>query len=158
MEKKNITRIIFDVDGVFTNGQFIYDENGKRFKIFGPHDADGLKLLKAAGINLEAITADQRGYSITKKRIYDMGLPLSLVGEDERLDYVANLADVGTICFMGDGHYDAEVFSVVAYSIAPANAVAIAKSRANYVTKSCGGNGAVYEAALHVLKMIGYYE
>jgi 3-deoxy-D-manno-octulosonate 8-phosphate phosphatase (KDO 8-P phosphatase) len=158
MEKKHITRIVFDVDGVFTNGQFIYDENGKRFKIFGPHDADGIKLLKTAGIKLEAITADRRGYSITKKRIYDMGLPLSLVGEVERLAYVANLVDSATTCFMGDGHYDAEVFSVAAYSIAPANAVSIAKSRANYVTKSCGGHGAVYEAALHILEIMEHYK
>jgi 3-deoxy-D-manno-octulosonate 8-phosphate phosphatase KdsC-like HAD superfamily phosphatase len=39
-----IKHVIFDVDGVFTTGQFLYDVNGKAYKIFGPHDFDGLKM------------------------------------------------------------------------------------------------------------------
>ena len=33
---------ILDVDGVMTTGQFMYSKNGKIFKVFGPHDSDGL--------------------------------------------------------------------------------------------------------------------
>ena len=38
---------ILDVDGVMTTGQFLYSEKGKIYKVFGAHDADGLKLLKS---------------------------------------------------------------------------------------------------------------
>ena len=37
---------LLDVDGVMTNGQFLYSSKGKSFKIFGPDDHDGLSLLK----------------------------------------------------------------------------------------------------------------
>ena len=37
---------VLDVDGVMTTGQFLYDSKGKAYKIFGPHDADGLKLIR----------------------------------------------------------------------------------------------------------------
>ena len=36
---------IIDVDGVMTTGQFFYSEEGKRMKVFGPDDNDGLGLL-----------------------------------------------------------------------------------------------------------------
>ena len=61
--KKNI---IIDVDGVMTTGQFIYSKTGKLFKIFGPHDTDGLNLLKKK-YNISFITADKKGLEITKK-------------------------------------------------------------------------------------------
>ena len=38
--------LIIDVDGVMTTGQFIYSKYGKEYKIFGPHDTDGLDILK----------------------------------------------------------------------------------------------------------------
>lgn len=151
----NLKYVIFDVDGVFTNGQFIYDENGKRFKIFGPHDSDGLKALKNSGLVIEAISADKRGFSITRKRMDDMGLPVKLVSEFDRMEYMKERGNLNETCFMGDGHFDAKVFEIVRYSIAPSNAVEIARLKADYVTSLCGGSGAVYEAALHILNLLG---
>lgn len=76
---------IIDVDGVFSTGQFLCTEEGKFAKIFGPHDHDGIKLLKNL-INVQAISADKRGFAITKKRIADdMRLKLELVSEENRL-------------------------------------------------------------------------
>ena len=148
-----IKTVVFDVDGVFTNGQFLYDENGKQYKIFGAHDSDGLKLLKENKIEFQAISADHRGFEITKKRMYDLGVKLSLVSEKSRIDFIKSMGDPAEICFMGDGHFDALVFDQVGYSVAPCNAVPIARSKANYVTQSKGGEGAVYEAVLHILSL-----
>ena len=150
-----IQNIIFDVDGVFTDGSFYYSDKGKTMKRFGPHDSDGIKFLKSKGINISAITADHRGFAISQKRMNDMNIPLELVSEIDRCQYVANNYDLHLTCFMGDGHFDAEVFELVRYSVAPANAVERALEKANYVTVSVGGNGAVYEAALHLLKVTG---
>ena len=70
---------ILDVDGVLTTGQFIYSNNGKIYKIFGPDDSDALNILKKY-INILFVTADLRGYGISKKRIVDdMGHKLELV-------------------------------------------------------------------------------
>lgn len=149
-----IEKVIFDVDGVFSNGQFLYDEEGKKYKIFGAHDSDGIKLLDNSGIALQAITADLRGFAITKKRMDDIGLKLQVVAERDRVEFIKMCSRKSRVCFMGDGHYDSFAFDHAHYSIAPNNAVEIARRSANYVTAAKGGEGAVYEAALHLIKLI----
>ena len=57
---------VLDVDGVLSSGQFLYDTNGKQYKIFGPHDNDGLKLISSY-IKIRFISADIRGFEISKK-------------------------------------------------------------------------------------------
>ena len=70
---------ILDVDGVMTTGQFLYSKKGKEFKVFGPDDSDALKILKEF-LPIYFISADKRGFSISKKRIEkDMGFTLELV-------------------------------------------------------------------------------
>ena len=79
---------IIDVDGVMTTGQFLYSKKGKEFKVFGPHDNDGIKLISSV-LKVVFITADKRGYAITKKRIVDdMNQHLFLVTEGDRLKYI----------------------------------------------------------------------
>ena len=53
---------------------------------------------------------------------------------------------------MGDGIFDVLVMDVVGYSIAPANADKNAINAADFVTERIGGNRAVSEACLHILK------
>lgn len=52
---------VIDVDGVLSTGQFYYSESGKAFKVFGPHDNDGIKMIKKK-IEILFITADRRGF------------------------------------------------------------------------------------------------
>ncbi|MEX1997135.1 MAG: HAD hydrolase family protein [Candidatus Andersenbacteria bacterium] len=144
-----ITRVMFDVDGVFTTGQFLYTSEGKFAKIFGPHDADGVKMLRRY-VTLEAISADKRGWNITKKRMDDMELPVTLVSELERHAYFSQLGDLDSMVYMGDGIYDARVFEIVAYSIAPANAHPLALQAADYVTQAQSAEGAVAEACFYI--------
>lgn len=92
---------ILDVDGVLTTGQMIYSEEGKKYKIFGPHDNDGLKMIKDL-INVHFISADIKGLEITKKRISDMGFSVDLVSENDREKYINDFVVDETI-FMGDG-------------------------------------------------------
>lgn len=153
-----VNTFVFDVDGVFTDGNFIYTEDGKFAKIFGPHDADGIKLLRKFGITVQAISADKRGFGITNKRIAeDMGIPLELVSESERLDWLKSHFDLGKCAYMGDGFHDAAIFPHVAFSVAPANAFYLTKERANYVTATNAGSGAVLEAALAFLEKYTEY-
>ena len=141
-------QFILDVDGVLTTGHSIYDKNGKVYKIFGPHDNDGLKILKDM-IEISFISADKRGFEITKKRITDMGFSVELVGEKERKDYFIK-KNSKEIIFMGDGYFDSLVMDIVGYSIAPKNARKEAIQSADYVTPSRSGEGAVLDACLHI--------
>lgn len=151
-DKKIIRNFILDVDGVLTTGPFLYTREGKLAKIFGPHDNDGIKLL-AKLVNICAISADKRGFDISKKRVSDdMGLRLELVSEAERLPWLQSNFNLNESVYMGDGMYDARVFDCVAYSIAPSNAFYIARDSAKYVTKARSGEGAVAEACLHIME------
>ena len=144
--------LIFDVDGVLTTGQFIYSSKGKTYKIFGPHDSDGLKLLSDK-TKIKFITADKRGFQISRKRIVeDMGYELDLVSEQSRLDYLSNNYDLSKIVYMGDGYFDAPILEKCFYGIAPANARIEARNSANYITPSRSGEGAVLDACLHIIE------
>ena len=145
------TVFILDVDGVMTTGQFLYGPEGKAYKVFGPHDADGLKLLKGK-IDIKFISADKRGFPITQKRISeDMGYPLELVSEAERHAYVEKHGFENVI-FMGDGYFDAKVMKHCAFAIAPKNARKEARDVAHFVTESNSAEGAVMDACLEVAK------
>ena len=79
---------ILDVDGVLNDGKFLYSKYGKQFKVFGPHDHDGLKFL-SKHIKIEFVTADRKGFAISKKRIVDdMNFKLKLVSEQTRKEYL----------------------------------------------------------------------
>tara|TARA_B100000902_G_C27310185_1_gene917930 strand:- start:1975 stop:2433 length:459 start_codon:yes stop_codon:yes gene_type:complete len=141
-------KFVLDVDGVLTTGHSIYDKNGKAFKIFGPHDNDGLKMIKDS-IKISFISADIKGFDITQKRINDMGFSVELVEEKERKNYFLS-KDSEKIIFMGDGYFDALVMDIVGYSIAPKNARKEVLDVADYITPSNGGEGAVLDACLHI--------
>jgi 3-deoxy-D-manno-octulosonate 8-phosphate phosphatase (KDO 8-P phosphatase) len=143
---------ILDVDGVFTDGTFYYTADGKAMKKYGPHDNDGIKMIRGI-MNIQAISADHRGFPITQKRIKeDMNIPLELVPEKDRLVWLKQKFNMDESIYMGDGWHDMEIFKNAGYSIAPANAFYLVKEKADYVTRTTGGQGAVLEACLHVLE------
>jgi 3-deoxy-D-manno-octulosonate 8-phosphate phosphatase (KDO 8-P phosphatase) len=140
---------VLDVDGVLSTGQFIYSNEGKLYKVFGAHDSDGLNLIKDT-FNIIFISADERGFEISKKRVSDMGFEISLVPASERMSFMESL-DFTEVIFMGDGYYDAEIFKYVNYAIAPKNARIEALNNANYITDSEAGEGAVMDACIHIM-------
>lgn len=142
---------IVDVDGCLTTGQFLYSAEGKVMKVFGADDADALSILKEK-INIEMISGDKRGFPITKKRMDDMGFPVSLVSTFERVEWIGKKYKLEETIYMGDGIYDALVFESIGYSIAPANAFYLVRQQADFVTQAKGGEGAVAEACLHIME------
>ena len=155
MDLKNlkIEELITDVDGVLTDGKYTYSEEGKIYKQFGPHDSDGFKIIKSLGIKVRAISADYRGFNITKKRLDDLGIEVDLVSEKDRLDWINNNCNIHETVYVGDGLYDAEVMSICAYAFAPSNALEITKTASNYVTKAKGGNGVIFEISMELLRI-----
>lgn len=142
---------VLDVDGVMTTGQFFYSKSGKSYKVFGPHDNDGLKLIKDK-IKIRFITADKRGYEITKKRIVDdMGFKLELVSEVDRYNYLRKKYGFSKLIYMGDGYFDSKIIKESLFGIAPKNARIESKLNADFVTDSNAGEGAVLDACLNIL-------
>ena len=140
---------ILDVDGVMTTGHFIYSAEGKALKIFGPHDADGLKLIKDK-INISFITADKKGFDISKRRIEDLGFEIELVSEQDRYNHVKAKFGFENTIFMGDGIFDAPLIRDCQFGIAPANARSEAKAEADFITSSKSAEGAVCDACIEI--------
>ena len=58
---------------------------------------------------------------------------------------------------MGDGIYDHIIMKKVFYSISTSNSSENAKKISSYITKRTGGDRAVAEACLHILKKFFKY-
>ena len=147
---------ILDVDGVMTTGHFLYSEQGKMIKIFGPDDNEALSILSKF-LEIRFVSADRRGFKISQARIErDMGFKLDLVSSTDRVGWIKERYNLQRVIYMGDGIFDNIVMKCVLYSIAPSNADHSAKKQANFVTQRGGGDRAAAEAALHILE--GFFE
>lgn len=143
------THLILDVDGVMTTGNFIYSSRGKQFKIFGAHDSDGLKIIKKF-IKILFITADRRGFAISRKRISeDLGYKLKYVSAESRYNFVKKIG-FERVIYIGDGYFDKEILKKCKFGISPKNARIEAKKNSNFVTPSSSGQGAVLDACLKI--------
>ncbi len=152
IEKNKPTCFILDVDGVMTTGNFFYSAEGKVMKVFGPDDNDALSLLKPH-IDIQFVTGDKKGFSISQKRIADdMGFPLTLVSTIRRVEWISERYSLASVIYMGDGIFDHYVMRKIGYAIAPFNADRLAKLSAHYVTERSGGDRAVAEACLHIME------
>ena len=144
---------ILDVDGTLAAENFIYSKKGKDYKIFGPDDADALKILKKF-INISFVTADKRGFEISKKRVNDLGFKVYFVNKDlDRLNWLEKKFRLKKIIYMGDSFTDIPVFKKVNYSIAPYDSFYLCKRYVNYVTKHSAGSRSVAEACDQILKI-----
>ena len=148
--KKTPDIFILDIDGVMTTGQFLYSKIGKEYKIFGPHDSDGLKMLKEK-IKILFVTSDTRGFKISYKRITkDLGFKILILDEKIRYDYLKKKIGLKNFIYMGDGFYDAKILKECFFGICPKNARIEARKNSNYITPSRSGEGAVLDACLKI--------
>ncbi len=150
--KKKYKNLIIDVDGVMTDGKFYYSHDGKVMKAFGADDHDALSILKNY-INIIFVTGDKKGFSISRKRIVShMGFKLHLVSTVKRIEWIKKNYKLNESIYIGDGIFDYLVMEKIGYSITPNNASNFTKECANYILKRSGGDRAVAEACLYILK------
>jgi len=147
-----------DVDGVLNTGHLLYSSEGKSYKVFGPHDKDGIKIAKKLGLTINFITADEVGFPITYARIvkdwkFDPS-QLTLVTEEDRLSWIETNFDLSKVAYVADGINDAPILKKVALGIAPKSARREAKQAAQFVTESDAGSGAVLDACIHIREVM----
>ena len=86
-KNKNLVFLI-DVDGTLSTGEYICDDKGKKYKVFGPDDTDALRLLRKY-IHIEFISGDKKGFKISKNRVVDhMGFNLTFVDSYNRIEWI----------------------------------------------------------------------
>jgi len=144
IQKKKIA--IIDCDGVVSNGESLYTEDGKFLKSYGCYDKEMMKFFSNIGWEFEFVSDDKKGFNITKKRISDLGYELFNYSDKERLQLIKDYKDkIGydIIVFIGDSLSDIPSLIEADYSGTCNNAPDLVKTFCDYVSPRNGGNGAV---------------
>lgn len=148
---------IFDVDGVFTPGNFFYTAEGKVMKEYGADDFDAVRILMKHS-DVHIVSADTKGWPITWRRFHqEMGWKTDLVPSSypqERWEWIKNKYPDKKIAYVGDGIFDWYCLRESDYGISPADSLDHVTRNANYVSNRTGGNRFVADACLHLLRLI----
>lgn len=144
----SIRLALFDVDGVLTDGRLPYGDAGEVMKAFDVRDGLGMKLLQNAGVELAIITS--RCAEGLRLRARDLGITHLHQGvDDKRAAFDALLAGLRLApeqtAFLGDDLVDLPVMTQCGFSATVADAPAVLKRHADYVTLARGGRGAARE-------------
>jgi len=155
---RRLRLMVFDVDGVLTDGRLWFGPQGEELKVFHVRDGHGLKMLLDGGIEAAVLTA--RRSAALAVRAAELGLRHILQGvQDKRPAYDGLLAQLGVEAdragYMGDDLPDLPVLVRCGLACAPRDAHALALARAHYVAESPAGGGAVREVCEFVLRAQG---
>lgn len=162
---KNIKVLIFDVDGVLTDGQIFIlptpDGHGTEAKGFAAHDGLGISLGRLAGLRIGVIT--KRQSQTVAIRAKDLKLEFVYQGQAHKMHAIDDiLAKTGytldQLAYVGDDIIDLPVMRQCGLSIATANARQQVKTAAHYVTPNPGGFGAGRDAIDFILSAQGTLE
>lgn len=140
--------LALDVDGVLTDGQLYFDNDGNEFKAFSTADGLGLKLLQRLDITLAVITG--RSSRIVADRAANLGIEHVYQGQDDKLTaYLDLLERTGCsdeeTCYAGDDWIDLPLLTRVGLAVTVPTADPEVRSRSHWITASAGGHGAVRE-------------
>ena len=141
--------MIFDVDGVLTDGTLWYGPRGEELKAFSAHDGHGIKMLAAAGVPV-ALLSGRRSKAVTL-RARELGIKRVFQGVDNKLSVFQKLLEKERLQpeaagFMGDELVDLPVLARCGFACAPREAPAAVRDHVHYVTTAPAGRGAVREA------------
>jgi 3-deoxy-D-manno-octulosonate 8-phosphate phosphatase (KDO 8-P phosphatase) len=159
---QKIKVLIFDVDGVLTDGQIFVlpspEGKGVEFKGFAAHDGLGITLARLAGLRVGIIT--KRNSQTVAIRARDLKLEFVYQGQAHKMSAVRDILDksgctLDQICYVGDDIIDLPVMRECGLAIATANARRQVKEVAHYVTPNSGGHGAGRDAIDFILTAQG---
>jgi len=143
-----IELMVFDVDGVLTDGKLWFGADGEALKVFHVHDGAGIKALAEAGIVSAVISG--RSSPIVLRRCAELGIKHVAQGIGDKVaafDAMRHeLGKTADVCgYMGDDAIDVPVMRKVGFAATVPNAAAGVAECAHWVSRREGGCGAVRE-------------
>lgn len=152
---KAIKLILSDVDGVFTDGGIMYDNQGIEIKKFHVRDGLAIKLWQRVGHQFGIITG--RTSHIVKVRAAEIGVDIVRQGFEQKLPTAKQIIeDAGLtpeqVCYIGDDLPDLAVIQHVGLGVAVADACSEVIDNADHILKLKGGEGAIRELVELILK------
>ncbi|MCB1867990.1 MAG: 3-deoxy-manno-octulosonate-8-phosphatase KdsC [Gammaproteobacteria bacterium] len=153
-----IKLVVFDVDGVLTDGTLFLGDDGLEYKAFNSKDGLGMKMLQRSGVEIGIITA--RNSHVVALRMESLGIKHVYQGQENKLPALKELQQkLGLkseqIAYVGDDVVDLPIMRYVGLSIAVQDAHRQAISHAHWITSARGGRGAAREVCDLLLEAQG---
>ena len=144
----NIKMLIFDSDGVLTDGGVYIDEEGHEMRRFSIKDGAGIKRLQASGIVIAVISSSSA--SPVTHRAQRLGITEVFVGVGDKVRVAESLLRKYDLTweqtgFVGDDLADLALLRKVGLAIVVADAVPEAQAIATFKLARDGGQGAIRE-------------
>lgn len=152
----NINTFIFDIDGVFTDGSLLIDNEGNLLRTMNVKDGYAVKIALNKGYNVCIITGGRN--EAVKKRLNDLGLHDVYLNSHDKIialeDYISKKnIKLEKALYMGDDLPDIPVMERVGLATCPQDAVAEVKAVSKYISHIKGGKGCVRDVIEQVLKV-----
>lgn len=156
-----IKLVIFDVDGVLTDGSLYIDANGRELKVFHSRDGHGMKMLQNSGVDIAVITA--RTSEAVVHRMTSLNIKHVYQGQQDKLAAFGALLDkVGLgprqVAYVGDDVIDLPVMLRVGLAIAVQDAHMLVKKHAHWQAPNPGGRGAARDVCELIMEAQGTLE
>jgi 3-deoxy-D-manno-octulosonate 8-phosphate phosphatase (KDO 8-P phosphatase) len=153
-----IRLVIFDVDGVLTDGSLYLGDNGQEYKVFNSRDGHGMVMLQESGVRLAVITG--RTSKVVETRMSSLGVSEIYQGCKEKLPAYETLKERLSlidecIAYVGDDVVDLPIMRRVGLAIAVGDAQPQVRRQAQWCTQALGGRGAVREVCELILDAQG---
>ncbi|XXF79168.1 HAD hydrolase family protein [Myxococcaceae bacterium GXIMD 01537] len=153
--------LVFDVDGVLTDGGLYYGPDGEAMKRFDVKDGHALVIARLVGLPAAILTA--RSSRIVETRGRELGLAAIFQGRKEKgpalVELLASLNVPPEDCaYMGDDLNDLAPMALAGLSACPADAVPEVRQEVHFVSQSRGGHGAARELVELCLRASGRWE
>ncbi|WP_434358326.1 3-deoxy-manno-octulosonate-8-phosphatase KdsC [Parasalinivibrio latis] len=153
-----IKLLICDVDGVFSDGRIYMGNDGEELKAFHTRDGYGAKALMNAGVEIAVITG--RRSHIVEQRMKALGVKHIYQGQDDKETAYRDLAgklniEAAQTAYIGDDLIDWAVMQHIGLSVCVNDGHPLLARRADYVTHTPGGYGAVREVCDLILEARG---
>lgn len=150
--------VLFDIDGVMTDGSLYLGDDGQEYKAFNSLDGHGLKMLKSTGVRLGIITG--RTSRVVEHRAANLGIDLVHQGAHDKLAVFETLCineglSPAATAFMGDDVVDLPVMRRAGLALTVPGAPEIVKAHSHVVTHRAAGHGAVREAVELIMRVQG---
>lgn len=157
---KKITTVILDIDGVLTDGMLIYGPE-YTMKKFNAQDGHAIKMAIREGIKVGVISG--RDDPVNNRRMAELGMSFSITGAKVKIEALRQVLKEqeltpDEILYVGDDVIDIPVMENVGIGVAVASATDETKAAADVITDRVGGDGAVREVIVHLLKEQGKWD
>jgi 3-deoxy-D-manno-octulosonate 8-phosphate phosphatase (KDO 8-P phosphatase) len=157
----SVKLVVFDVDGVLTDGRLLLGDNGVEYKAFHSRDGHGMKMLARTGVELAIITG--RRSQLVAERMASLGITHVHQGHESKLPVFEKLiVDLGfsesEAAYVGDDVVDLGIMGRVGLAVAVANAHPLVLEQAHWHTESEGGRGAAREVCDLIMHAQGTLE